>query len=399
MVSSAPPTAGDDHDRAVRGAAWHRRRRGTRGSGCSAAAEQQGAAEIPEGRTGVRRPRPQARPRAHEPARPGGTDGGDPGGRCRAPGSGGIGRARPWRRHRAASRSAREADGQIEDGGVGGPRAAALLRAVGAERRLARGARSEEGRDRAPRRGLAATPQVGHTALVAQAASRDPGQGTAAEGGWEERGRSIDRWAPQAKARGASPCTCWSPRGWEERRRAGSAVARGIAKPASGRRESERTSDLTQSKHQRHRERARTRARSTPPQPTALSRDPSGRGPIGGRSMTMRNTLVAAALGFACVASFGRADASQGDAGEQAPSNAPCRLGNGAGRIEHVIYIQFDNTHLLRDRREVPSDLEQMPHLLNFIRENGTLLANDHTVLISHTAGGILSTLTGVYPD
>jgi len=47
----------------------------------------------------------------------------------------------------------------------------------------------------------------------------------------------------------------------------------------------------------------------------------------------------------------------------------------------------------------VPSDLEQMPHLLEFIRGNGTLLANDHTVLISHTAGGILSSLTGVYPD
>src|SRR5204863_4374181 len=27
------------------------------------------------------------------------------------------------------------------------------------------------------------------------------------------------------------------------------------------------------------------------------------------------------------------------------------------------------------------------------------MLANDHTVLISHTAGGILSSLTGVYPD
>src|SRR5436190_23865969 len=40
-----------------------------------------------------------------------------------------------------------------------------------------------------------------------------------------------------------------------------------------------------------------------------------------------------------------------------------------------------------------------MPHLLNFIRNNGTLLTNDHTVLISHTATGILSTLTGVYPD
>jgi hypothetical protein len=47
----------------------------------------------------------------------------------------------------------------------------------------------------------------------------------------------------------------------------------------------------------------------------------------------------------------------------------------------------------------VPSDLEQMPHLLNFITNNGTLMTNDHTVLISHTATGILSTLTGVYPD
>ena len=40
-----------------------------------------------------------------------------------------------------------------------------------------------------------------------------------------------------------------------------------------------------------------------------------------------------------------------------------------------------------------------MPHLLNFISSNGTLLTNDHTVLISHTATGILSSLTGVYPD
>jgi hypothetical protein len=47
----------------------------------------------------------------------------------------------------------------------------------------------------------------------------------------------------------------------------------------------------------------------------------------------------------------------------------------------------------------VPSDLEQMPHLLDFIRSNGVLLTNDHTVLISHTAGGILSSLTGLYPD
>jgi hypothetical protein len=76
-----------------------------------------------------------------------------------------------------------------------------------------------------------------------------------------------------------------------------------------------------------------------------------------------------------------------------------CALGNGSGPIKHVIYLQFDNTHLTRDRAQVPSDLEQMPHLLNFIRGNGTMMANDHTILISHTAGGILSSLTGVYPD
>jgi hypothetical protein len=67
--------------------------------------------------------------------------------------------------------------------------------------------------------------------------------------------------------------------------------------------------------------------------------------------------------------------------------------------IKHVIYLQFDNVHLQRNLSSVPSDLEQMPHLLNFIRSNGTLLTNDHTVLISHTANGILSSLTGVYPN
>jgi hypothetical protein len=40
-----------------------------------------------------------------------------------------------------------------------------------------------------------------------------------------------------------------------------------------------------------------------------------------------------------------------------------------------------------------------MPHLLNFLKGNGSLLTNDHTILISHTAGGILSDMTGLYPD
>jgi len=73
-----------------------------------------------------------------------------------------------------------------------------------------------------------------------------------------------------------------------------------------------------------------------------------------------------------------------------------CRLGNG---IKQIVYLQFDNTHLKRDNPAVPSDLEQMPTLYNFLKDNGTLGSNSHTVLISHTADGIISTLTGVYPD
>jgi hypothetical protein len=76
-----------------------------------------------------------------------------------------------------------------------------------------------------------------------------------------------------------------------------------------------------------------------------------------------------------------------------------CVLNSAQGRIQHVIYIQFDNVHLRRDNPNVPSDLEQMPHLLNFIRQHGTLDANHHTPLISHTANDILTSLTGVYPD
>ena len=47
-----------------------------------------------------------------------------------------------------------------------------------------------------------------------------------------------------------------------------------------------------------------------------------------------------------------------------------CELNSPGGKIQHVIYIQFDNTHLLRDNPKVPSDLEQMPHLLSFIKNS-----------------------------
>jgi hypothetical protein len=40
-----------------------------------------------------------------------------------------------------------------------------------------------------------------------------------------------------------------------------------------------------------------------------------------------------------------------------------------------------------------------MPHLLNFITNNGVMIANHHTPLISHTGGNILSGMTGMYGD
>ncbi len=110
-----------------------------------------------------------------------------------------------------------------------------------------------------------------------------------------------------------------------------------------------------------------------------------------------RNVLAAlAVVALAAAAVLGVSSQSAGAKPSQPVVGSNCTFANG---IKHVIQIQFDNTHFLRDRGNVPSDLEQMPHLLNFIRGNGTLLTNDHTVLISHTATGILSTLTGVYPD
>jgi hypothetical protein len=75
---------------------------------------------------------------------------------------------------------------------------------------------------------------------------------------------------------------------------------------------------------------------------------------------------------------------------------AGCHLGNG---VRHVISIVFDNVHFSRDNPNVPSDLEQMPHLLNFLKSNGTVLSNTHTPLIAHTADDSLTIYTGLYGD
>src|SRR5262249_34390396 len=82
-----------------------------------------------------------------------------------------------------------------------------------------------------------------------------------------------------------------------------------------------------------------------------------------------------------------------------AAAEAACQLQSADAKIRHVIHLTFDNVHLRRDNPNVPSDLEQMPNLLNFLRNNGIVSGNHHTPLISHTATDILTTLTGVYGE
>lgn len=107
--------------------------------------------------------------------------------------------------------------------------------------------------------------------------------------------------------------------------------------------------------------------------------------------IVMGALVLVTALGITVLPTVGRVQTAHADDG--------CNLQSARGDIRHVIYIQFDNTHFTRDNPNVPSDLEQMPHLLNFIEQNGVLLSNHHTPLISHTATDILTSLTGVYGD
>ena len=106
---------------------------------------------------------------------------------------------------------------------------------------------------------------------------------------------------------------------------------------------------------------------------------------------------IVAALAVTAAASGAASRRSSGR--KPAPSRAATSATAATAASSTSIYLQFDNTHLLRDRSNFASDLELMPHLKNFLSDNGTLSDNEHTILISHTAGGILSALTGLYPD
>src|SRR5260221_2074985 len=107
--------------------------------------------------------------------------------------------------------------------------------------------------------------------------------------------------------------------------------------------------------------------------------------PVGRPSPTLRRIHVPIRSPSSAVFNLPAAAAVQ--PAQSGPNNAACSLGDD-GHVNHVIYVQFDNTHLMRDKASVPSDLEQMPHLLSFLQHNGTLLGNDHTILISPRAAG-----------
>ena len=104
--------------------------------------------------------------------------------------------------------------------------------------------------------------------------------------------------------------------------------------------------------------------------------------------------ITVAALAVPGLAVGGLASAPAAAAATQAAGG--CSLGNG---VKHVVEITFDNVHFFRDNPNVPSDLQLMPHLLQFLEDNGTMLSNNHTPLIAHTANNILTTFTGLYGD
>ncbi|HET7173272.1 MAG TPA: hypothetical protein VFI30_03210 [Nocardioidaceae bacterium] len=106
---------------------------------------------------------------------------------------------------------------------------------------------------------------------------------------------------------------------------------------------------------------------------------------------------AAAVVGALCLPATATASPSH-PAADGTAGQSTCALGPGH-RIKHVIYLSFDNVHFLRDNPNVPSDLEQMPHLLDFLEHNGSFLTDNHTPLMSHTGTDLLSAATGLYGD
>ncbi len=128
--------------------------------------------------------------------------------------------------------------------------------------------------------------------------------------------------------------------------------------------------------------------------------DHSGRRRLSARVVAAASAVAIGSLALAGAVAPGMAFAAR--SGSARPATAAhhddnvCHLGNG---IQHVVQLTFDNIHFFRDNPNIPSDLQMMPNLLNFIENNGTWLSNNHTPLIAHTADNILTTNTGLYGD
>ena len=86
--------------------------------------------------------------------------------------------------------------------------------------------------------------------------------------------------------------------------------------------------------------------------------------------------------------------------GHDHASGSSCLLGN-RGRPDPARDLPPVRQHALQPRqpeRRRPTS-SRCRTCSTSSRANGTLFTNDHTILISHTAGGILASLTGLYPD
>ena len=124
---------------------------------------------------------------------------------------------------------------------------------------------------------------------------------------------------------------------------------------------------------------------------------------LGTRLSRPLTLLAASALALGVTATTGAAaqlpgagSAAAGRAAGTGAGQTGCTMG-ASGKIRHVIYVMFDNTHYTRDNPNVPSDLQQMPNLLNFLTGSGTLITHEHTPLIAHTADDSVTLESGLY--
>lgn len=111
------------------------------------------------------------------------------------------------------------------------------------------------------------------------------------------------------------------------------------------------------------------------------SRTPAGLAPL-----VLGAVLLASGSIVECAFGFGRALAA-------------CDLRSRGGAISRVVHIELDNLHLRRDNPNVPSDLEQTPHLRDFLLRNGTIGSNHQTTPLAQTPTDTLTALTGLHGD